>query len=207
MKMKNETELLLPFISWSGGPVEIACDLIRDRDHKSLLSLHNGLTAFDGGLRIFGTMPGKLPALQEWNEQNSWRSAYKELVKDTLIFFAEDVFGNQFAFDDGNVVYFDAENGRFAPFANSFSEWLSIILEDPVDTLQLMLYKNWLDKGERLEPCEHLCPLYPFIVKANPPLTELYRVMSMEDMLYKGNFAYQIKDLPDGAQIKMRVTE
>lgn len=29
----------------------------------------------------------------------------------------------------------------------------------------------------------------------------------MQDMIYKGNFAYQIKDMPDGAQIKMRVTE
>jgi hypothetical protein len=205
--MINETKALLPFIEWSGGPAEIRCPLVLDRDHKSLLSLHNGLTAFDGGLRIFGTKPGKLPTLQEWNEQKGWRSAYKELVKETLIFFAEDVFGNQFAFDDGGVVYLDVENGRAAPFANSFSQWLSIILEDPVDTLQLMLYKGWLGKGERLEPSEHLCPVYPFIVKADPPLKELYRVKSMEDMLYKGNFAYQIKDVPDGAQIKIKVTE
>jgi len=122
-------------------------------------------------------------------------------------FFAEDVFGNQFAFDDGSVVYFDVENGRATPFAKSFSEWLSIILEDPVDTLQLMLYKNWLGKGDRLEPSEHLCPIYPFVVKAAPPLKELYRVKSKEDMMYKGNFAYQIKDVPDGVQIKLRVTE
>jgi len=205
--MTNETKMLLPFIGWSGRPDEIRCPLVLDKDHKSLLSLHNGLTAFDGGLRIFGTKPGKLPTLQEWNEPNSWRSAYKELVNDTLIFFAEDVFGNQFAFDDGSVFYFDAENGRTASFANSFSEWLSIILEDPVDTLQLILYKSWLDKGERLEPSEHLCPVYPFIVKADPPLKELYRVKSMEDMLCKGSFAYQIKDVPDGAPIKIKVTE
>jgi Protein of unknown function DUF2625/SMI1 / KNR4 family (SUKH-1) len=205
--MTNEIKMFLPFIGWSGGPEEIRCPLVLDRDHKSLLSLHNGLTAFDGGLRIFGTKPGKLPTLQEWNEQKGWRSAYKELVKGTLVFFAEDVFGNQFAFDDGSVVYFDVEKGRATPFANSFSEWLSIVLEDPVDTLQLMLYRSWRDKGEGLEPSEHLCPVYPFIVKADPPLKELYRVNGMEDMAYKGNFAYQIKDVPDGAPIKMRVTE
>lgn len=178
-----------------------------DRDHKSLLSQYNGLTAFDGGLRVFGTQSKLLPTLQEWNEQNGWRSAYKELINERLIFFAEDVFGNQFAFDDGRVVYFDVENGRASPFAKSFSEWLSITLEDPVDTLQLMLYRNWLGKGQRLEPSEHLCPVYPFIVKGNPPLEEIYPVKSMEDMMYKGNFAYQIKDVPDGAQIKIRVTE
>jgi hypothetical protein len=205
--MTNEAKILLPFIGWSGGPADINCSLVQDRDHKSLLSLHNGLTAFDGGLRVFGIKPGKLPTLQEWNEPNGWRSAYKELVKDTLVFFAEDVFGNQFAFDDGNVVYFDVENGRAAPFAKSFSEWLSIILEDPVDTLQLALYKSWRDEGELLEPSEHLCPIYPFIVKADPPLKELYRVKSIEDMMYKGNFAYQIKDVPDGTPIKIRVTE
>src|SRR5206468_694427 len=171
--MTNETKTLLPFIGWSAGPAEIRWPLVLDRNHKSLLSLHNGLTAFDGGLRVFGTKPGKLPTLQDWNEPKGWRSAYKELVKETLIFFAEDVFSNQFAFDGGSVVYFDAENGRATAFAKSFSEWLSIILEDPVDTLQLVLYKSWRDKGGRLEPSEHLCPAYPFIVKADPPLKEL----------------------------------
>jgi hypothetical protein len=205
--MTNDIKMLLPFIGWSGGPAEIRCPLVLDRDHKSLLSQYNGLTAFDGGLRVFGTQSKLLPTLQEWNEQNGWRSAYKELINERLIFFAEDVFGNQFAFDDGRVVYFDVENGRASPFAKSFSEWLSITLEDPVDTLQLMLYRNWLGKGQRLEPSEHLCPVYPFIVKGNPPLEEIYPVKSMEDMMYKGNFAYQIKDVPDGAQIKIRVTE
>ena len=205
--LTNEIKMLLPFIDWTGGPAEITCNLVRDADHKSLLSLHNGLTAFDGGLRIFGTEPGKLPTLQEWNQQNGWRSAYKELIKKTLVFFAEDVFGNQFALDDGKVLYFDVENGRATPFGDSFLQWLSSIIEDPVDRLQLMPYKNWRGKGERLEPSEHLCPVYPFIVKADPPLHELYRVNSVEDMQYKGHFAYQIKDVPDGAQIKIKVTD
>ncbi len=205
--MKNETKLLLPFITWSGGPGVITCPLVVDRDHKSLLSMHNGLAAFEGGLRIFGTTPGALPTLQDWNKQDGWRSEYRELIKKNLVFFAEDVFGNQFAFDDERVVYFDVENGRATPFANSFSDWLAIILEDPLDTLQLMLYKNWLNKGERLEPSEHLCPTYPFVVKADPPLHELYRVNSVQDMRYKGHFAYQIKDVPDGAQIKIKVTD
>jgi hypothetical protein len=170
--------------------------------------MHNGLTAFEGGLRIFGTTPGALPALQDWNIQDGWRSEYRELIKKNLVFFAEDAFGNQFAFDDERVVYFDVENGRATPFANSFSHWLAIILEDPLDTLQLVFYKNWLNlnKGERLEPSEHLCPTYPFVVKADPPLHELYRVNSSQDMRYKGHFAYQIKDVPDGARMKIKVT-
>jgi hypothetical protein len=205
--MTNEVKTLSSFITWSGGPAKIVCDLVQDADHKSLLSLHNGLTAFDGGLRVFGTKPGTLPTLQEWNAQNGWRSSYKDLIKETLVFFAEDVFGNQFAFEEGKVVYFDVENARATPFADSFLQWLSIILEDPVDTLQLMLYKSWRDNGERLEPWEHLCPVYPFIVKADPPLKELYRVNGIEDMAYKGTFAYQIKDTPDGVPIKIRVIE
>jgi hypothetical protein len=205
--MKNETQTLLPFVTWSGGPAVITCPLVTDQEHQSLLSIHNGLTAFEGGLRIFGTKPSLLPALQDWNRQESWRSEYRELIENSLVFFAEDVFGNQFAFEGDRVVYFDVENGRATPFANSFSEWLSIILEDPADTLQLMLYKNWLKKGERLEPSEHLCPTYPFIVKAEPPLHELHRVNSIEDMRYKGRFALQIKDVPDGAKIKIKVTD
>lgn len=205
--MSRKEKTLLSFVNWSGGRSEITCPLVTDADHKSLLSSHNGLTAFDGGLRIFGTASGGMPTLQDWNWQEGWRLAYKELVKENLIFFAEDAFGNQFAFDDGGVVYFNAETGQTTPFASSFSEWLAIVLDDPVDTLQLMLYKTWRSKGERLQPWEHLCPTYPFVVKATPPLHELYRVSSVEDMRYKGNFAYQIKDVPDGGQIKIRVTD
>lgn len=84
--MVNAIRMLLPFIDWTVGPGEITSRFVRDADHKSLLSLHNGLTAFNGGLRIFGTKPGKLPTLQKWNDQNGWRSAYKELVKETLFF-------------------------------------------------------------------------------------------------------------------------
>jgi hypothetical protein len=203
----NDVKMLLPFIAWSGGSAEITCDLMRDRSHKFLLSLHNGLTAFEGGLRIFGTNSGVLPTLKEWNKQDGWRSTYKDLMKQNLIFFAEDAFGNQFAYDEEKIVYFNAEIGRATSFANSFTEWLSIILEDPVDTLQLMFFKAWTEKGEHLKPSEHLCPVYPFIVKSDPPLKELYRVDGTEDMSYKGSFAYQIKDVPNGAQIKIRVTE
>jgi hypothetical protein len=199
--------VLLPFIAWSGGPTEITCNLVRDRNHKSLLSLHNGLTAFEGGLRIFGTNPGILPTLQEWNKQEGWRSTYKSLIKRDLLFFAEDAFGNQFAYDNEKIVYFNAEIGRATPFADSFSDWLSIILEDPFDTLQLMFFRTWIEKGDQLKPSEHLCPVYPFVVKSDPPLTQIYRVDSAEDMSYKGSFAYQIKDVPDGAQIKIKVTE
>jgi hypothetical protein len=185
----------------------VNCPLVVHGEHKSLLSMHNGLTAFDGGLRIFGATTGLVPALPDWNKLESWRSEYRELIKKSFVFFAEDVFGNQFAFDGERVVYFDAENGRATPFANSFSEWLSTILEDPADTLQLMTYKNWLKQGQQLQPSEHLCPTYPFIVKADPPLHELYPVNSVEDMRHKGHFALQIKDIPDGTQIKIKVIE
>jgi Protein of unknown function DUF2625 len=206
--MTNEAKMLSPFITWSGGPAVITGSLVIDQEHNSLLSTHNGLTAFEGGLRLFGTTPGLLlPALQDWNKQESWRSEYGELIKNSLVFFAEDVFGNQFAFDGTRVVYFNAESGRASPFANSFSEWLSIVLEDPADTLQLVLYKNWLKKGGRLDPAEHLCPTYPFVVKADPPLHELYRVSNVEDMRYKGHFALQIKDVPDGTRIKIKLTD
>lgn len=145
----NKVKMLLPFIAWSGGPTEITCNLMRDGSHKSLLSLHNWLNCFRGGLRIFGTRPGVLPTLQEWNKQEGWRSTYKDLVKQNLIFFAEDAFGNQFAYDDEKIVYFNAEIGRATSFANSFAEWLSIILEDPVDTLQLIFFRFRAPSRER----------------------------------------------------------
>ena len=89
---------------------------MRDQAWISFLQVHNGLSAFNGGLRIFGTVSDPLPATEEWNSTSEgWRAAYHEL-DEGLYFFAEDILGNQFGFDRQGMVYrFLAETGDREP--------------------------------------------------------------------------------------------
>jgi hypothetical protein len=77
----------------------------------SLLALKNGFYAFEGALHVLGEPGG--PAgrgLVEWNSQRLWRGAYEGMA-DGAVFFAEDVFGVQFALRDEAVQTFDPETG------------------------------------------------------------------------------------------------
>jgi len=94
-----------------------------------LLAARNGFFAFTSALHVRprGDVPGDVV---DWNRADGWRNAYGELA-DGLFFFAEDVFGNQFASDpDGRVVAFDAETAGREPLAASVSEWAKVLLDD-----------------------------------------------------------------------------
>ncbi len=207
MKIAN----ISPFISWTGLEGDISETVVPNAEHRELLSLHNGLVAFWGGLRIFGLNGGSVQELQRWNAKSSWRFTYKELVKDYLVFFAEDAFGNQFCYkDSGTDIYsFLAETGQIRLFAPSLEMWVSRISEDPAGALKLPLLQEWQSEGGNLlKGTEHLCPTYPFITQAETvDVHTLYKIEGIEDMRYKGNFAYQIKDVPDGSKIQIKVTE
>src|SRR5579859_1002630 len=80
-----------------------------------MLEQKNGLYAFEQALHVFplasdvtGTM-----TLEEWNSRTLWRSAYADLT-DGLLFFGEDVFGDQFCLSarDSTVLRFHAETGE-----------------------------------------------------------------------------------------------
>jgi hypothetical protein len=48
-----------------------------------------------------------------------------------LFFFAEDVFGGQFAVTDDRVVTFDPETGVIVEIASSLEGWANVLLADP----------------------------------------------------------------------------
>ncbi len=68
--------------------------------------------------------------LQRWNENEVWRTSYDGLA-DGFLFFAEDAFGGQFAFDSTNrVVSFDPETGAVDQLASDLESWADRIMSD-----------------------------------------------------------------------------
>jgi hypothetical protein len=196
-------------IGWSGGPSSselISRAGLVDQGHRDFLAAHDGLIAWGGGLRCFGVTSRALPDIASWNSADGWRSAYRNLA-DGLFAFAEDVFGNQFCYEGPRVVRLQAETGYRESMADSLEKWAQAILSDPDKELGLWLLREWRSAGNTVQPSEHLCPKVPFVTGGPFETSNLYVLDRQESMVFKGDFAWQIKDVPTGGKIRMRVTD
>ncbi len=199
---------LTEYLTWSGGPCDrqAAAEEAFHPEHLEFLAVHDGLMAFDGGLRCFGTRSGILPSLREWNRPDGWRSAYRTLTEG-LQFFGEDVLGNQFAFEDERVVRFLGETAEREFMADSLREWIEALLKDPGEELALWLLEEWKRPDRALKPSEYLCPTVPFAAGGAFKSENLYPLDRQEGLTFKGDFAWQTRNLPEGAKIRLRVTD
>src|SRR5262249_46564683 len=97
--------------------------------HRSLLELANGAFLYEGALHLFGACAAPpWHSLRAWNAPATWRDAYGHLA-DGLVFFAEDAFGDQYAYSGhgGEVVVFEAELGRATHAAPTFVAWIEAL--------------------------------------------------------------------------------
>jgi hypothetical protein len=89
----------------------------------ALLSQRNGFYAFESALHVFplGSRAGVID-LETWNTQTLWRFEFGDLA-DGLLFFAEDIFGMQFAIRGDRIYSFDPETAEVEFLADSISQW------------------------------------------------------------------------------------
>lgn len=195
---------LIPHIVWSGGACrnEVVPERLGD-DYRTLVSIHDGLVALEGGLRVFGVSSSVVPDIMTWNAESGWRSSYRTLAHG-LQFFAEDAFGDQFAFGASGVIRFRAETGQRESISDSLVGWLARVLENPDAELTLPVLRQWRRLGKDLLPSQHLCPTYPFVMSGLHD-QELHAIDRYESMRFKGDFACQIRDLPEGSKVKFVV--
>jgi hypothetical protein len=89
-----------------------------------LLQSRNGFYAFESALHVFASgWAGDELSVEEWNSASLWRNAFDGMA-DGLVFFAEDLFGSQFALRNGEVVSFDPETGGVEHLADSMRRGL-----------------------------------------------------------------------------------
>lgn len=194
-------------VVWSGGRGTRRSTMqLPDPALGRLLDEHDGLAAFDGGLRIFGETDRDLPSIDTWNRQDGWRATYGDLA-DGVRIFAEDVFGNQFGFSDGRIVRFLSETGERQMLADSFDEWLELMFRDPPLELSLDMLRSWRRQGNAVRLAEHLCPKLPFVAGGRFESENLYVVDRYASIQFKGDFATQIKNVPDGGRIRIKTID
>lgn len=174
---------------------------------RPLLSVKNGFYAFESALHVFPVtpVPGER-GLHDWNAAGGWRADYQGLA-DGCTFFAEDLFGGQFCLFDGAVMLFDPETGSKEFVAATTEDWAECILKDYDVLTGWPLAHEWQARNGPIPRSERLVPKLPFVLGGEFNVENLYALAADEAMRFRANLAVRIKDLPDGAEVTLRVTD
>jgi hypothetical protein len=172
-----------------------------------LLQLKNGFYAFEAALHVLSDVGATdETGLFEWNDEALWRQEYKGMANDA-VFFAEDVFGMQFCIREGTVATFDPETGAFETMAADVEQWADKVLREYDVWTGYNVAHEWQVKHGPIPAGSRLVPSTPFVLGGEYSVRNLHVIEAVKGMKYRASIAVQIRDLPDGTPITLRVIE
>lgn len=190
---------LPPNLEEQAGP--LAAELV------GLLHQKNGFYAFESALHVFPAQSTQREmGLDRWNAPGGWRSAYNGMA-DGCLFFAEDAFGGQFALKAGGVYQFDPETAGQQLLASDLESWAEVLLSDYDVLTGHPLAHQWQTRHGPIPPGKRLVPKLPFVVGGEFSLDNLYLLDAVKAMQLRGSLATQLRDLPNGAELKLEIVE
>lgn len=199
-------EIAGPPLALCGPSVQVEGD--RGSELQALLTARNGFYAFESALHVFPSVPPgasafEVPiAVEDWNAAAStWKLAFGGMA-DGLWYFAEDVFGVQFAIDSEQVLSFDPETAEVQPIAHDIGGWIDAVLSDYRLLTGYSLANAWQAQHGPLAASKRLVPKIPFVLGGSYDISNLFEGDAVQGMKVRGNLAVQIRDLPDGTPIE-----
>ena len=206
-------------ISYGGPALNPSCLL--DAEDQSFLSgwgslgeelakflqIKNGFYAFESALLVRPlSSSGAVLGLKEWNDPALWIDRYSVNLKGFL-FFAEDLFGCQFALHNDGVVLFEPEQGQHKSLCPSLEQWCELILQDYDFHTGFSLAHTWQKENDPLPAGNRLLPKVPFVLGGEYKGDNLYSSKDVQGMRFSAKLANQIRDIPDGTNITFKITE
>jgi hypothetical protein len=171
------------------------------------LKKKNGFYAFESALHVLpAQVCGPEVGLVGWNSEQLWIHEYEGLAKG-LLFFAEDIFGCQFCIGADGVCQFDPETGQIERLATDLEGWADAILHNYSYLTGHPLAHEWQQANGAIAAGVRLVPKQPFIAGGEFAVRNLAPLDAVAAMRMRGCIAVQIKDLPDGAKIELRITD
>lgn len=199
-------------VATSSGPIalgNVAADPTSPLALAALLARCDGFYAFESALHVFPSRSQHGEhSLREWNAPDLWRYEYESIPDDNdYVFFAEDVFGGQFAIAHETVSVFDPETGEFDPIADDLEGWAQALLTDYPNLTGHPLAHDWQSMHGPLRPGRRLIPKVPFVLGGDYAVENLYDAEAVHAMRYRGHLAAQMRDLPDGSAVRLRIID
>ena len=174
-----------------------------------MLEKRNGFYAFDDSLHVFPLGGSHTQELRKWNESEGWKSEYDIDLSD-VVFFAEDLFGEQFALreNEATIFRFDPELGELEKHSDNLRAWARTINEDADFETGQSVAQTWQTKTGALAIGKRLMPAVPFCCEESSYDIESLRLVDAYEMMhFRAQLASQIRTLPDGAPINIEIPE
>ena len=175
---------------------------------SELARRRNGFYAFESSLHVFpcGPGPAEVMTLEAWNEDDLWKSTYKGMT-DGLYFFAEDIFGGQFALGKDGIISFEPETGESRVISADLNSWASEIMSNYSVLVGWPIARDWQRVNGPIRPGQRLVPKKPFVLGGEYAINNLYALDATASMRLRGEIAVQIRDLPDGTTVTFTKVE
>lgn len=160
---------------------------------------------FNNSLHIYGTS-NKFLHHDIYYRNELIHRLFKAFIDSETISFGEDLFGNQFVFYSNGIGLLSIETGEVEFIAQNFIQWLNEV-ENSLDYYSgesLML--EWIEQNE-MSLDERLTPKVPFVLGGAYEIENLYRAKISSVLEFNADLAAQIRDLPDGATINLKIVE
>jgi hypothetical protein len=198
-------------ISIGSGPLASAHSVpeLVDRPAVSaMLARCDGFYAFESALHVFPSVTdGPEVGVVDWNAPDLWRDAFPGSAG--WWFFAEDAFGGQFgvAPESDSVGVMDPETGNLEIVAVDMEDWARAVLDDFAVLTGYPLAHDFQAVNGALQPGRRLLPKIPFVLGGAYEVENLYGADTVSGLRYRGELAAQIRDLPDGATVRLRLVD
>lgn len=188
-------DLVRGWIRTATNPVEVL-DVDRAAGERSLVNLQitsrspmgaialetGGILIAHGWIRVLGSGHARLPrAIDTWNNLDAGQSA-PSLRMPRALLVGDDALGGFFALDGGgiagqpnHVFYFAPDSLRWEPVADSYTGWLSFVMNmDLTKFYGEQLWPGWESDARDL-PGDRAFSVVPFLWAKGPPIAERSR--------------------------------
>jgi len=187
-----------------GGPGALSLP----SDLASLLARRNGFYAFESSLFVlpWGRTSNGLD-LASWNAPDVWRREYKRVDFSGLLFFAMDIFGDQFWRSSAAVGRLETETGTMERMGSGLEEWAAAILANCRFETGWPLAQEWQSLHGPIPVGHRLVPTIPFAFEGKYEVSNLFAMDTAEALRFRGHLATQMADVPIGTQVEFRVVD
>ncbi|HXN50174.1 MAG TPA: SMI1/KNR4 family protein [Bryobacteraceae bacterium] len=190
------------------GSAATDCEILQmlPTDYKEFLLDVDGCVLFGGGLHIRGACesPDWHSLRQVWIGADALSSLYPS-VEPIDIPFAQEACGDQFLLRSGLVTRLNAETGEITALSLTWRDFFDAATAHPIEFLSLQPLVQYSNEGGTMEPGQLLSVYPPYCSAESANGVSLRAISALERIRFLAYFAAQIRGVPDGAKLRMRV--
>ena len=199
----------LPHLTYPGAPLDDP-DILAEvpAELAALLRARNGCVAYQGALHVRGACrdPAWHSLRQAWHGPDALHRLFEEVAAADVP-FAEDAFGDQFLLREGRVVRLSGELGEVTELAAGLPEFFADVLREPAQVLDYAPLLQLLAAGTEVRPGQLVAAYPPFSLRADGAERDLRPVDALDRRRFLAHLARQLHGMPEGAEVRLEVTE